>query len=408
MSGVQPFPVTNSIPSNRMDLDPPGDTELGRRPPYRGSRGRGARRVRDAPRTTEWRKKQNNKVIADRDRARDLLFAKPDQKELEAFLHFSAPAEDCSTVVPVSSQGVGFLANQYFYKIIEQFGEAPITQRCTIFEFYRYCLVQFTFRLYKIRSTIYTRFQYASGEPEIPSLAMVPSVIAAMETCELNVGFITQYINNIGPVTVNDDVYVPVLMPTAQNPLYFSISTLRASLGVLLNPQHNMYDYWLANNSVPGIHLDDNGLLTNLNQIIPPVYGSAQIFHDANRVRGLMNFIGAKCRDLDFYTGRLGKVEDGAAAILLGSTINGIDLDSNVRIPPSDVVGRIMPVIGNVTHFWSQVRLTEEQRKLGVLGLYVREDTGPGECPPTGYQNSRLAKQLISADYTKYLRRLIG
>lgn len=407
MSGV-PLPVANPTPNNRMDIDPRGDADPDRRPPYRGSRGRGTRKMRDAPRTLNWRKQQNQKVIAERDRLRDERFAKPDAKELEAFRNFSATADDCSIVVPISSQGIGFLANQYYFKIIEQFGADTIVGKCTIYEFYRYCLVQFTFRLYQIRSTIYTKYQFASENPTVPSLQAVPSVLAAMEACQLNVGFITQYVNNLGPVAVHDDTYVPVLMPVNFNPLYFSVQTLRTSLGVLLNPQHDMYEYWLNNNSVPGIILNPQGVLLNRDQIIPQVYGSTEIFNDANRVRGLMNFIGAKCRDLDFYSGLVGKVEDGSMAVLLGSTINSVDLGSNIRIPPSIVAGTVVPVIGNVTHFWSPVRMTEDHRKLGVLGLYCREDTGPGECPPTSYQNTRTSKQLVSADYTKYLRRLIG
>lgn len=407
MSGV-PLPVANPIPNSRMDVDPTGDTEAGRRPSHRGSRGRGSRRARDAPRTLAWRKQQNAKTIAERDRLRDERFAKPDQKELEAFRNFTANNDDCSTVVPVSSQGVGFLANQYYYKIIEQFGAEPIVNRCTIYEFYRYCLVQFTFRLYKIRNTIYTKHQFATADPVVPSLKMLPSVAAAMEACELNVGFIAQYINNLGLITTHDDVYVPVLMPVLHNPLYFSIQTLRASLGVLQNPQHDMYDYWIANNSVPGIVLNEQGVLLNRDQIIPQRYGDDEIYHDANRVRGLMNFIGAKCHDLDFYTGLVGKVEDGSMSVLLGSTINGVDLGSNVRIPPSPVAGQVVAIIGNVTHFWSPVKMTEDQRKLGVLGLYSREDTGPGVCPPSQYQNSRTSKQLVSADYAKYIRRLLG
>lgn len=191
-----------------------------------------------------------------------------------------------------------------------------------------------------------------------------------MKTCELNVGFIIGYIQRIGLVIAHDTPHVPVLMTEdVFSPFYVNIFTLRACLSGLNRATGEEFDYFFQHNSIPGVRIQGDRIV-NLNEIMPANYDAAALYRDASAVRALMNYTASKMRDVNIFTGRLGNLHEGNPGMLLISKTAGED----VRIPPSDEA-QIPSVIGTVNTFHSHINQTDDQRRLGILGLYVREDT---------------------------------
>lgn len=303
--------------------------------------------------------------------------------------------------LPISTQALGFLVNQYYIKLQEQLGAQRVMERCTVHQLYRHSLAQLSYHLYRLRVEQAPRYSYRSEYPDPP---IIPAdVLECFKTLELNVGFITAYIQRIGCVIANDVPHVPMLMMD-ESPLYINIFNLRRTLDTIARNE-DRFDDFIQRNPIPGLAVVQDRV-TNAEIIMPRAYGPATIYRDASAVRALMNYTAAKMRDVRLYTGRLGQLGDGSAAILLNSTsfVN----DQEIRIPVTPL-GELRPVLGTVDNYWSTHKLTDECTRLGVLGLYQREDTSDAFLP-TGNQwlNSTVAYYQISADYAAYLNRLIG
>lgn len=155
-----------------------------------------------------------------------------------------------------------------------------------------------------------------------------------------------------------------------ETPLYLNIFNLRRTLDMIARNE-DRFDDFIQRNPIPGLAVVQDRV-TNAETIMPRAYGPAVIYRDASAVRSLMNYTAAKMRDVNLYTGRLGQIGEGSAAILLKST--SFANDQEVRIPTSPL-GDLRPVQGTVDNYWSDHKLSDESIRLGVLGLYVREDT---------------------------------
>lgn len=390
-----------------------------RRP--RGSRGRGSHRGKPNDRTTTWRTNQNEKVVAQRDAERNARFAtiglvpnqpstvpdtqpppttKPSSSiEYSSVQFLGMAVTSYAKPVPISTQALGFMVNQYYIKLQEQLGEDRVTERCSIFQFYRHSLAQLSYHLYRLRTTLVPRFSFASEYPDPP---IIPAaMLEGFKTLELNVGFITSYIQRIGCVIAHDVPNVPMLMMDV-SPLYVNIFNLRTILQEIGNNEDRFAEF-LEKNPIPGMAVA-NGRITNANAIMPRDYDTAMMFRDASAVRALMNYTTSKMRDVDIYTGRLGQIGEGSPGMLLRSTSSVPEAHI-----PTTPAGDLLPLTGTVDSFWSDHKLTDENNRLGVLGLYVREDTSLVYLP-TGNQwlNAASRPYQVSADYGAFLNRLIG
>lgn len=410
-----------------MDTDQPPSTSKKkenfnvRRP--RGSRGRGSGRGKPNDRSQTWRERTNtraNDQIESERNAKFAAFAMPDpataakqiaelkllssSHEINAVQNLGLAVTRYAHPTPIATQGIGFLANQYYLKLSEQLGVQNVAERCSLHQFYRYSLVQLSYHLYRHMKEIAPRFSYATELPPTPIVGF--DMIEAMRTCELNVGFIAGYIQRIGLVIAHDVPHVPMLMSTdVMSPFYVTIFTLRACLdGINRADNGAQFNYFLEHNPIPGIR-NNNGRITNVNAIIPANYSAADVYRDASAVRVLMNYTASKMRDVNTYTGRLGNLTEGNPGMLLASKTAGED----VRIPPAEDDDPIPSIIGTVNTHYSHVNLTDDQRRLGIIGLYVREDTS-GAFTPYGnvWLNGMTAHYIVSADYAAYLNRLIG
>lgn len=410
-----------------MDTDQPPSTSKKkenfnvRRP--RGSRGRGSGRGRPNDRSQTWRERTNiranDQIEAERN-AKFAAFAMPDpataakqiaelnllssSHEINAVQNLGLAVSRYAHPTPIATQGIGFLVNQYYCKLSDQLGVQNVAERCTLHQFYRYSLVQLSYHLYRHAKEIAPRYSYATELPPSPIVAF--DMIEAMKTCELNVGFIAGYIQRIGLVIAHDVPHVPILMTEdVMSPFYVTIFTLRACLDGLNRGNHGAeFEYFLQHNPVPGLRAV-NGRITNINAIIPANYAAADVYHDASAVRVLMNYTASKMRDVNIYTGRLGNLTEGNPGMLLTSKTAG----EEVRIPPIADDGRIPSAIGTVNTHYSHVNLTDDQRRLGIIGLYVREDTSEMFFPRGNmWLIGTTAHYIVSADYAAYLNRLIG
>lgn len=390
-----------------------------RRP--RGNRGRGSHRGKPNDRTTNWRITQNDKVVAQMDAERNARFAsyglgssKPfpapqsqpppttrpfSSVEFTSVQFLGMAVTPYAQPVPISTQALGFMVNQYYIKLQEQLGEDKVTERCSVHQFYRHSLAQLSFHLYRIRMDQVPRYSFASPYPDPP---VIPSaLLESFKTLELNVGFITSYIQRIGSVVAHDVPNVPMLMMDA-SPLYINIFNLRMILDEIGNHEDRFAEF-IDKNSIPGLAVANNRI-TNANAIMPRAYGPAMMYRDASAVRALMNYTTSKMRDVDVYTGRLGQIGEGSPAMLLRST----STVPEAHVPVT-TTGELLPLAGTVDSFWSDHKLTDENNRLGVIGLYVREDTSLAYVPSGNlWLNSATRTYQISADYEAYLNRLIG
>lgn len=391
-----------------------------RRP--RGSRGRGSGRGKPNDRTVEWRQRTNTRVNdqlqAERD-ARFASFAMPDAAtaakqladlpipsssiELTAVQNLGLAVTRYAQPIPIATQSIGFIVNQYYLKLTEQLGFNNVTERCTIHQLYRYSLAQLSYHLYRhVKETI-PRYSYRVELPPPPVLTF--DIVEALKACELNIGLITGYIQRIGCITAHDVPHVPVLMTEdVLSPFYVNIFTLRATLDALNNAAPEFVEHFIQHNSIPGIRVAANRI-TNAEQVIPRDYASADLYRDASAVRALMNYTASKMRDVQLFTGRLGNLCEGNPGMLLVSRTLG----EEVRIPPSSRDVLIPPIVGSINTFHSHVNHTDDQRRLGVIGLYVREDTSEVHYPRGNeWLNGSTAHYVVSADYSAYINRLIG
>lgn len=303
--------------------------------------------------------------------------------------------------LPICTQALGFLVNQYYIKLQEQLGADRVTERYTVHQLYRHSLAQLSCHLYRLRIEQVPRYSYNS---EYPTPPIIPAdILECFKTLELNVGFITSYIQRIGCIIANDVPHVPMLMMD-ESPIYINIFNLRPTLEMLARNE-DRFDDFMRRNSIPGLAVIQSRI-TNIEVIMPRAYGSAIAYRDASAVRALMNYTAAKMRDVSIFTGRLGQMGEGNPAILLKST--SFSNEQEIHIPPTPT-GMLSSATGTVDSFWSDHKLTDECTRLGVLGLYVREDASE-VFSPTGNQwlNSAVISYQVSADYAAYLNRLIG
>lgn len=391
-----------------------------RRPrPYRGRGGKS--RGKPSDRTTQWRDRQNQRVVAEMDAARNarLNSFMPDPQdslqsqqpatpqpsstpEYQSVQFLGMAVTPYAHPLPISTQALGFMTNQFYLKLQHHLGAEKVTERCTVHQFYRYSLAQLTYHLYRLHAEQASRYSFRTELP-IP-IPITSSFREAMKTLELNVGFITSYIQRIGVVIAHDVPHVPIMMDD-RSPFYLNLFNLRNTL-VAANQDDDRYNHFMAHNPVPGVKTRGDRI-TNIDEIIPALYTAQSLYHDASAVRALMNFTASKMRDMTIYTGRLGQISEGNACILLASSALAEGLDPS--IPSMTGNGLIASVQGTIDSYWGSVKLTDEQAKLGVLGLYMREDTG-GAHLPTGnsWLSSETAHYVYSADYAAYLNRLIG
>lgn len=330
-----------------------------RRP--RGSRGRGSGRGKPDNRSTTWRVNQNTKFIAEMDAARDARFARfalppettTDLQSQQPQVAKPYATPEYSTVqflgmattsnghpLPIATQAIGFLVNQYYLKLQEQLGADRVTERCTVHQLYRHSLAQLSYHLYRIRMDQVPRYSYRDEYPDPP---IIPAdMLESFKTLELNIGWITSYIQRIGCIVANDTPTVPMLMMD-ESPLYINIFNLRRTLDAIARNE-DRFDDFMSRNSIPGLAVVQDRI-TNVEKVMPRAYGRDIMYRDASAVRALMKFSAAKMRDVTIFTGRLGQIGEGSPAILLKSTATLTD--DEVRIPPTPT-GTLSPIIGSV------------------------------------------------------------
>ncbi|CAB3249156.1 unnamed protein product [Arctia plantaginis] len=239
--------------SESMDTQPPtgdahGNYSQGKRNNFpvrrpRGSRGRGSR-GRPNERSTDWRQKQNQSTEARQAALRNSHFdqfnpnsttddvvptiarntAPPTTSFEYSSVQFLGMATSFGRPLPISTQALGFIVNQYYIKLQEQLGAERVAERCTIHQFYRHSLAQLSYHLYRLRIEEVPRYSYRTNLPDPPIVQ--PTAVEAFKTLELNVGFIISYIQRIGTVIAHDIPHVPMLM-LDDSPFYVTVFNLR-------------------------------------------------------------------------------------------------------------------------------------------------------------------------------------
>ncbi|CAB3231972.1 unnamed protein product [Arctia plantaginis] len=101
-----------------------------------------------------------------------------------------------------------------------------------------------------------------------------PMAIEAFKTLELNVGFITSFIQRIGTVIAHDVPHVPVLMMD-DSPLYVNTFNVRTTL-LRANRDPDFFNHLMDNNPIPGL-IVRAGRITNGDEIMPAAYDAATV-----------------------------------------------------------------------------------------------------------------------------------
>ncbi len=237
-------------------------------------------------------------------------------------------------LVPFASTGLGFAVQALYVRYFTE-----LNPYCTVFQLYRYTLAQFELQRYETHLKAHSSYPHTDWFFRFPDLMRA----AAKGYCE-NFRLLVSIIESYGSFKHGDQEFLTVVPSIAHAPECITFQTLR---GYCEEWAVEASAIKQARNCIPGVVLTPDGLLHNMDDIIPERYDANALGVDCATVRSA--FEAMKTKYSDFI----------AACTFAGVGKPSAFVTTNASITPD----RIRPLTAPEVHR----AYTQEAKRAGIL-----------------------------------------
>lgn len=220
----------------------------------------------------------------------------------------------CVRDLHVTTRGIGYMVNELFDRLEEEYGEARMGD-CTKHNLFRCALIQFDCKMFQASKR---QFEHRAGEQILQHPILNYELTEITLSNPQNFSPISGIISSIGNVTVGNQTYHCGIEEDV-NMFTLSYSRLRDYVVLLANvdtPLNVRLDAF-ANNSIPGADFGEdvaNPVLVNANDIMPDDHGVGGINRDFRLMHLLLNYLSRK---VPHYMGTVDYSPNGTISSLM-------------------------------------------------------------------------------------------